>query len=705
MAVKKISNNKILVDIHDLTCPVCHEFFKKAKYLSCHHSYCEGCLEEMLRAHSKIICPECREETIVPEGGVKTLADNFQINRMVDVKKVVCSECDGEDPAKAFCEECNLYLCYTCNQRHKHSKSHITTDPLGKSNMSMTICREHNNALSFYCETCDKPVCRQCIVQDHAGHRHDTLRSIAVNYRRELKEGIASLEKMMINISEAFSSIDIMKKKMGDEADKIDQYYNGLIQKLTKEKEQLKQHLHCVATGKGKAITTQLEKLKKIQVEVLTAKQKNESLENSSDLEIIAEQREVIGCMEHINDMYEKLNIGDIKKGISDLKFEPNKVLLPKFGWLCSTAKPAPHKCEVGNLPAQVFKEDITKCVVTVRDNDGHYCYRENTHLVSAQLDNEPLEVSDSKNGQYTVSFVAQRTGVANLSIFVNGIYVAGSPFKVMVNRPYTTISRPLKVVNNYGNLGRPWGIAFNKDGMWAVTDYSNSFVYIYDSKDELVKMIGSPGMKNDQFECPFGIAFDDSNHLYVVDGGNSRIQKFDLQGNYLFQFGREKLINARDLTVHDNRAYVTDKATRCISVFITDGQFCYTIKSQHLRNPCGITVGINNQLYVADCDNHCIHSFTLDGNYVHRFGTAAVTGWGQLRKPWGVAVDQRGNLLVTDANDHHVSIFDKDGIYVHCFGTNGQGEGEFDTPFGIALSPTGNIYICDYKNKRIQIF
>ena len=704
MAVKKANINKILVDIHDLTCPVCHEFFQKAKYLSCYHSYCEGCLEEMLRAHSKIRCPECREETTVPEGGVKTLADNFQINRMVDAKKAACGECGGEDPAKVFCKECNLYLCYTCNEQHKHGKSHITTDPLGKSNVNVTTCREHNDVLSFYCETCDKPVCKQCILQDHTGHRHDTLKGTANKCRRKLKEGTASLEKMMTNISAAFSSIDIMKKKMADEADKIDQHCNKVIHKLTEKKEQLKQQLHCLATEKGKAITPQIEKLKKIQVEVLTTKQKNEYLESSSDLEIIAEQREVTRCMEHMNSMYEELGNGVIKQGTNIVKFVPNEVPLPKFGWLCSTAKPAPHKCEVLDLPAQVFREDVTKFVISVKDDDGHCCYGESTQLLSAQLDDKHLQISDNKNGQYAVFFVAKRIGEAKLSVFVNGMHVTGSPFKVMVNRPYTTVIKTFKVINNYGNLGRPWGVAFGKDGMWAITDYSTSFVYIYDSKDELVKMIGSPGMKNDQFECPFGIAFDDNNDLYIVDGGNSRIQKFDLHGTYLFQFGAEKLRNARDITLHNNRVYVTDKADRCISVFITDGQFCYTIKSQHLRTPCGIIVGVNNQLYVADCDNHCIHSFTLDGNYISKFGTKG-TGWGQLYKPWGLAADQRGNLLVTDTNNHHVSIFDKDEICIHCFGTKGRGDGEFNTPFGIAVSPTGNIYICDYENKRIQIF
>ena len=187
-----------------------------------------------------------------------------------------------------------------------------------------------------------------------------------------------------------------------------------------------------------------------------------------------------------------------------------------------------------------------------------------------------------------------------------------------------------------------------------------------------------------------------------------SRIQKFDLQGNHLFQFGEEKLRNARGITIHNDRVYVSDKANRCVTVFNIDGQYCYTIKSQHLRTPCGVTVGINNQLYVSDCDNHCIHTFTLDGEYICKLG-ATKTAWGtvcgQLRKPWDLAIDSRGTLLVTDADNHQVFIFNKDGICIHCFGSNGCRDGEFNTPFGIALSPKGNIYVCDYENKRIQIF
>ena len=36
----------------------------------------------------------------------------------------------------------------------------------------------------------------------------------------------------------------------------------------------------------------------------------------------------------------------------------------------------------------------------------------------------------------------------------------------------------------------------------------------------------------------PIGVAFHSHNHLYVVDKGNHRVQKFGTNGNYLCKFG-----------------------------------------------------------------------------------------------------------------------------------------------------------------------
>ena len=78
-----IAAKDVKVMTNSLSCPVYYQLFKNPKYLPCHHSYCEQCLEKM-QVQSKIICPECRKEAIVPPGGVKNLDNNFFINRLVD---------------------------------------------------------------------------------------------------------------------------------------------------------------------------------------------------------------------------------------------------------------------------------------------------------------------------------------------------------------------------------------------------------------------------------------------------------------------------------------------------------------------------------------------------------------------------------------------------------------------------------------------
>ena len=88
--------------------------------------------------------------------------------------------------------------------------------------------------------------------------------------------------------------------------------------------------------------------------------------------------------------------------------------------------------------------------------------------------------------------------------------------------------------------MGEPYGIAFGRDGMWAVSDNSNHCVWIFDREDKLVRKFSSRGTGNGEFCNPQGIVFHANSHLYVTDRDNHRIQKFDINinGTYLLQFG-----------------------------------------------------------------------------------------------------------------------------------------------------------------------
>ena len=56
-------------------------------------------------------------------------------------------------------------------------------------------------------------------------------------------------------------------------------------------------------------------------------------------------------------------------------------------------------------------------------------------------------------------------------------------------------------------------------------------------------------------------IAFVNENHLYVADAGNHRVQKFDVNGNYLLQFGGCGSGDGQlgGITTHNGRVYVAE--------------------------------------------------------------------------------------------------------------------------------------------------
>ena len=366
-----------------------------------------------------------------------------------------------------------------------------------------------------------------------------------------------------------------------------------------------------------------------------------------------------------------------------------------------------PDNCEVTDIPLQPLVRNQIDFKIVTKDHNNAHCSKGGSHVIaqiqSSKGDVVPVEVKDNNDGSYSASFVSKQVGEAKLSVTIEGKHIKGSPYSVMVGREYKSIDKPIKIVNDGGNMGCPWAIAFGKDGVWAVTDGNYQCVYIFDGQDQLVRKFGSNGRGNGQFSNPYGLAFDANNQLYVSEHSNHRVQKFNINGEYLLQFGHQgsgngQLTSPSGITVHNERLYIAENSNSRISVFQLDGQFRCIIGSGQLSNPYDVTVNSNGHLLVANYSNHFIICFTLDGTYVGRFDKT------QLCNPIGLTTDMHGFVLVTE-NNNHVTVFDQDGACVHQFGSNGSANGQFSNPRGISISPNGNIYVADYSNMRVQIF
>ena len=633
-----------------------------------------------------------------------------------------CDKCsDDDDPLVALCIDCELFLCKVCHDYH--NKKHKTHDVVSLSIPGSAVqsiekvlyCPEHQkNELDYYCKTCDKIVCLYCTVKDHAGHTHDIVEKIASEHKNMLMKIIAPAEEMSENLSKAkdriLSTQQNIKKQASEIDHEIDQCYYQQLQKLNEHHSQLKEQLHDAVSQKDKALDEQLMEVTSLQDKLKGVKQLCESLETIPNRKVFStKEQDVEIRMQKVSEQYKCLNAEPAE--YDNLEFVPAKSYSFLLGDLFTFANP--HTSEVIDLPGIAYCGCKAEFKIIAKDSKGNHCTKGGSEI-SLQLtsftgDVTAGEVKDNNDGSYMASFVVEQVGEAKLSVSINGEEIKGSPYIIVVVRNYQIADKPSKIVNDNGSMGKPWGVAFGRNGLWAVADYSNDCVYVFDDGDQLLTKFGNKGSNNGQFRDPRGIAFDSHNHLYVVDGSNHRVQKFDSNGNYLLQFGSEgssdgQLNNPYGVTVHNDKVYIADYGNKRISVFQTNGKFCISFGSDKLGQPQDIAVSSKRYLVVADYNPHGIYTFTLDGYYVGKFGTQG-TGRCEFNDPHSLTTDLNGFILVADTRNHRVLIFDKDNNCMHCFGSNGSSNGQFNTPRGIALSPNGNIYVSDHGNERIQMF
>jgi len=176
----------------------------------------------------------------------------------------------------------------------------------------------------------------------------------------------------------------------------------------------------------------------------------------------------------------------------------------------------------------------------------------------------------------------------------------------------------------------------------------------------------------------PRALAFGPDGSLYIVDSKNNRIEKRNAQGMMVLRFGKEGT---------------------------GEGQ---------LREPCGVAVGSDGMVYVADTFYTLdpahglpwgrIEKFTADGAYAGSWGKVPVAP-NDLFGPRGIAIDGAGNLYLSDTGNHRVLKYSSGGRFLKAWGKKGKGVGEFLEPFGITTDKAGRVYVADRLNFRVQIF
>ncbi|CAJ0583661.1 unnamed protein product, partial [Mesorhabditis spiculigera] len=193
----------------DLICPICLDTYDDARTLSCGHSLCWGCVEQMrLVAKSETVaCPACRKLTKIPAGGLPVnygLKDAITtLNRLVDIRTngLKCAEC------KDKFDEQKLWTCLTCvkdGNKKKNRESMVYVGNVDASTGDEDSFQEppkQDELLDRFKKT---SYCGACLLYFHRGHDYEEILKL-----RERKKHADELKRKWL--SKASHEIAAMK--------------------------------------------------------------------------------------------------------------------------------------------------------------------------------------------------------------------------------------------------------------------------------------------------------------------------------------------------------------------------------------------------------------------------------------------------------------------------------------------------------------
>ncbi|MEM2170029.1 MAG: hypothetical protein QW186_09565 [Candidatus Bathyarchaeia archaeon] len=202
--------------------------------------------------------------------------------------------------------------------------------------------------------------------------------------------------------------------------------------------------------------------------------------------------------------------------------------------------------------------------------------------------------------------------------------------------------------------------------------------------------------VNNATFSHPSGVAVDREGNLYIADYTGHRIRK--IRGNFVSTLAGSGKSGG------------------------TDG----TGVAASFNGPFGIAINpVDGSIIVTEYLGHRVRRITPDGRVTTIAGTGTAgdtNGAGnvaQFRNPTGVAVDANGNIYVTETGGHRIrkivltgtdptlpssyTVSTLAGSTTPGFADGIGTAARFNVPRGIAISTDGALYVADQNNRRIR--
>ena len=252
--------------------------------------------------------------------------------------------------------------------------------------------------------------------------------------------------------------------------------------------------------------------------------------------------------------------------------------------------------------------------------------------------------------------------------------------------------------------LKGPFGVDWNSSGDLYIIEIAGHRVMKVDSKNNLT-LVGGTGAKGSSgdnanaqeatFNGMHSVIIGKDDSIYVGDTWNNRVRKIDPKTNIITAFAGT-----------GDKAFAGDNGPATKAVFT--GVFCIAFDAA------------KKNLIITDLENRRIRSVNLETNIVT---TLAGNGKGGVPKnnskavdsplvdPRAACMDAMGNLYILERGGHALRMVDKDGMIKTVVGTGKAGNKgvggpalstELNGPKHLCADSDGTILIADTDNHRV---
>jgi tripartite motif-containing protein 2/3 len=731
-------------------CFICDDIYTNPKVLHCFHTFCKDCLECKQEYPNKIVCPRCQVETILGSRGVADLVSDFSVNNIIEQQNQnpsFCTSCKSRTSfAVSRCVDCKSYLCDNCTMAHQFMhcfeghRVHTLSQENGekediKTGLGLTNgekeqgCPRHKTSvLKYFCRTCNVPVCKECTLFDHQSPAHDCEHiseagpkqiELMTQAVQEGKNKATDLRNMVKTLEHTAQRLQVQYHKAQNEINDTFQFYRSML-------EERKQDLLKELDG------------------VFNAKQMGISVMGQKAQDTVEKIYQVCEFIERL------VKCSSVSECLLFKKFMDSRLQ----ALTCYTPDPSVQQaCDLE------FVSNYQAIQVGVRNTFGYV--RSSAEVIGTSKQ-PPIARPTGTNGTITMNGSSPVNGCLNggsLHSAVNGVTLNGA-LNGVLERPYSNglstststsqyesniISKRFSSANSLGpfstsisDLGlnginhyEKWSsggsdifqnggseymstlsLSSQGDPMLDLSSKFLSSTSIFPPKSQIKrqKMIyhckfGEFGVLEGQFTEPSGVAVNAQNDIIVADTNNHRIQIFDKEGRFKFQFGE---CGKRDgQLLYPNRVavvktsgdiIVTERSpTHQIQIYNQYGQFVRKFGANILQHPRGVTVDNKGRIVVVECKVMRVIIFDQAGNVLQKFGCSK-----HLEFPNGVVVNDKQEIFISDNRAHCVKVFNYEGVFLRQIGS----EGVTNYPIGVGINSAGEILIADnHNNFNLTIF